>query len=141
MSRSLSDRRRMLVEVASRLDVALATLSRITTLTFISRPATLFDPVPELDRNHPDSAQLLKMEEAFLDDKTLLSGLPGVGDPDLDGRAQHLLQRADFALRRLNDIRIEQWGNLRMGIAIDEFTGAQHRDTGMSPGSPRGSVI
>lgn len=128
MSPSIQDRKRTLVEAASRLDVALSTLSRISTLVFVSKPNTLFDPVPDLDRNHPDSSQMLRIEEALLQEMTLLSDLAPSGDPHTDGTAEHLLRQADFALRRLSDIRTEQWGKLRMDIAIDEFTNCHHSD-------------
>ena len=89
---------------------------------FVSKPHTLFDPVPELDRTHPDNAQMLQIEEALNREMTLLSDLASSGELDIDGTGEHLLRRADFALRRLSDIRTEQWEKLRMHIAIDEFT-------------------
>ena len=103
---------------------------------FVSQPHTLFDPVPELDRNRPDSAQLLRIEEAFLQEKTLLSSLPLTGDSDVDGMAQHLLQRANFALCRLSDIRTEKWEKLRMDIAVGDFTNGNYGDAGTCRRTP-----
>ncbi|KAI1786006.1 hypothetical protein LXA43DRAFT_1099667 [Ganoderma leucocontextum] len=87
LSRPLGDRRRTPpIEVASRLDAALASLYRITPFTFIPWPITLFYPVPEPDRTHPDSAQLLKMEEALVKEQVPRP----VGYPDAEDTFRRL---------------------------------------------------